>query len=125
MSNTKEKLVGSKCQNVKIMGSKRDLINNSKPNRQAGTGKQSQGKKIATTEVTCQGLTSEGKGIVQWDGKQLEVEQLLPGEKAEVTIYKKGRFFNAEIKRLINFSDDRARQPKSMMMNVVVVRFST
>ncbi|WP_279401422.1 hypothetical protein [Piscibacillus salipiscarius] len=94
-------------------------------NRQAGTGKQSQGKKIATTEVTCQGLTSEGKGIVQWDGKQLEVEQLLPGEKAEVTIYKKGRFFNAEIKRLINFSDDRARQPKSMMMNVVVVRFST
>ncbi|MGP4071807.1 23S rRNA (uracil(1939)-C(5))-methyltransferase RlmD [Piscibacillus sp. B03] len=83
-----------------------------KQSRQPGASNQSRGKKSTTVEVTCQGLTNEGKGIIHWDGKQLEVEQLLPGEKAEVAIYKKGRYFNAEVKRLIHSSEDRARPPK-------------
>ncbi|WP_175614975.1 23S rRNA (uracil(1939)-C(5))-methyltransferase RlmD [Piscibacillus halophilus] len=82
-----------------------------KQNRPNTSGNQGGGKKSTIVEVTCQGLTNEGKGIIQWDGKQLEVEQLLPGETAEVAIYKKGRFFNAELKRLIKTSDDRVQPP--------------
>ncbi|MBB5172532.1 23S rRNA (uracil(1939)-C(5))-methyltransferase RlmD [Texcoconibacillus texcoconensis] len=75
------------------------------------TDKRSHGKKNAPVEVTCSGLTSEGKGIVRWEGKQLEVANLLPGETAEVIVSKKGRFFNTELKRVINPSEDRAHPP--------------
>ncbi|WP_411954811.1 23S rRNA (uracil(1939)-C(5))-methyltransferase RlmD [Alkalibacillus sp. S2W] len=77
------------------------------------TDKSQQGKKNVTTEVTCSGLTMEGKGIIQWEGEQLEVTNLLPGETAEVTISKKGRYFNAELKRVISPSKDRVNSPSS------------
>ncbi|WP_077330175.1 23S rRNA (uracil(1939)-C(5))-methyltransferase RlmD [Virgibacillus siamensis] len=70
-------------------------------------------QKTVTTEVTCSGLTDGGKGIVRWEGKQLEVANLLPGETAEVNISKKGRFFEIELKRVINPSEDRVNLPRS------------
>ncbi|SFE88615.1 23S rRNA (uracil(1939)-C(5))-methyltransferase RlmD [Alteribacillus iranensis] len=75
--------------------------------------KKNHGQRKSTIEVTCTGLTSEGKGIVQWEGKQVEVAHLLPGEKAEVTVSKKGRFVKMELKRVITPSEDRANRPLS------------
>ncbi|RYG73088.1 23S rRNA (uracil(1939)-C(5))-methyltransferase RlmD [Lentibacillus lipolyticus] len=65
------------------------------------------GQKAITAKVTCSGLTNEGKGLVDWEGKQLEVAHLMPGETAEVYVIKKGRYPNAELKRVINQSEDR------------------
>ncbi|WP_138417779.1 23S rRNA (uracil(1939)-C(5))-methyltransferase RlmD [Aquibacillus sediminis] len=70
-----------------------------------GRGKQ----KTVAAQVSCSGLTDEGKGIVQWEGKQLEVAHLMPGEKAEVVISSKGRYVNAELKRVITPSKDRVK----------------
>ncbi|MFZ4453448.1 23S rRNA (uracil(1939)-C(5))-methyltransferase RlmD [Salibacterium aidingense] len=68
-------------------------------------------QKPVTAEVTCSGLTKEGKGIVQWEGKKLEVEHLLPGETAEIAISKKGRHVHTELKRIIKPSEDRIEPP--------------
>ncbi|GGF27852.1 23S rRNA (uracil-C(5))-methyltransferase RlmCD [Halobacillus andaensis] len=69
------------------------------------------GRKSVTAEVTCSDLSFEGKGIVQWKGKQLEVPLLLPGEKAEVTVFQKGQSVNAELKRVITPAKDRVDPP--------------
>ncbi|MFD2706928.1 23S rRNA (uracil(1939)-C(5))-methyltransferase RlmD [Salibacterium lacus] len=69
------------------------------------------GKKPVIAEVTCSGLTNEGKGIIQWDGKNLEVEHLLPGETAEVAVSTKGRHTTTELKRVIQPSSDRVEPP--------------
>ncbi|WLR51084.1 23S rRNA (uracil(1939)-C(5))-methyltransferase RlmD [Bacillus tianshenii] len=74
-------------------------------------GAQKRGKKSVTAEVTCTGLTTDGKGIAQWEGKRLEVAHLMPGEKAEVTVSQKGRYVNAELKRVIKPSEDRVKPP--------------
>ncbi|WP_158734657.1 23S rRNA (uracil(1939)-C(5))-methyltransferase RlmD [Alteribacillus sp. YIM 98480] len=87
---------------------RKNVKSNGKP---SVSNKKGRGQNSVTIEVTCSGLTSEGKGIVQWEGKQLEVANLLPGETAEVIVSKKGRFFNTELKRLINPSEDRAHPP--------------
>lgn len=68
-------------------------------------------KKSVTAEVTCTGLTREGKGIVSWKGKQLEVEHLLLGETAEIKVSISGRDVIAEVKRIIKASDDRTKPP--------------
>ncbi|GEL76709.1 23S rRNA (uracil(1939)-C(5))-methyltransferase RlmD [Tenuibacillus multivorans] len=102
----------SKKQNSKQsspQGNRKNEKSQGKPNT---TDKHQRGKKRVTIEVTCSGLTSEGKGIIQWKGKQLEVANLLPGETAEVFVSKKGRFFNTELKRVINTSEDRANLPR-------------
>ncbi|KHE68583.1 23S rRNA (uracil(1939)-C(5))-methyltransferase RlmD [Halobacillus sp. BBL2006] len=69
------------------------------------------GRKTLTAEVTCSGLTNEGKGIAEWKGQQLEVPLLLPGEKAEVTVSQKGRFVNAELKRVVHPAKERVDPP--------------
>ncbi|KGX90017.1 23S rRNA (uracil(1939)-C(5))-methyltransferase RlmD [Pontibacillus marinus] len=69
------------------------------------------GQKIATAKVTCSGLTSEGKGIAQWDGKRLEVADLLPGETAEIIVSKKGQYVNGDLKKVITPSKDRVTPP--------------
>ncbi|PKR76667.1 23S rRNA (uracil(1939)-C(5))-methyltransferase RlmD [Halalkalibacillus sediminis] len=69
------------------------------------------GQKTVTAEVTCTGLNSEGKGIVEWKGQQLEVAHLMPGEKAEITVNTKGRFVNTKLKRVINSSENRVKPP--------------
>ncbi len=70
-------------------------------------------QKTVTAKVTCSGLTDGGKGIALWEGKQLEVANLLPGETAEVDISKKGRFFDIELKRVIKPSESRVNLPRS------------
>ncbi|MBA2175856.1 23S rRNA (uracil(1939)-C(5))-methyltransferase RlmD [Halobacillus locisalis] len=69
------------------------------------------GGKTITAEVTCTGFTNEGKGIAEWKGQKLEVPYLLPGEKAEVHVSQKGKFVNAELKRVIDASQDRVEAP--------------
>ncbi|MFB4168652.1 23S rRNA (uracil(1939)-C(5))-methyltransferase RlmD [Virgibacillus sp. JSM 102003] len=78
----------------------------SKGKRTANNDRQ-RSQKTVTAEVACTGLTDGGKGIVKWEGKQLEVAGLLPGETAEVNISKKGHFFDTELKRVIKPSEDR------------------
>ncbi|SEA90862.1 23S rRNA (uracil1939-C5)-methyltransferase [Thalassobacillus cyri] len=86
---------------------------NIKPNssRNQADGKPKGKQKTVTAEVTCSGLTNEGKGIVEWEGKRLEVAHLMPGEKAEVIVSKRGRYVNAELKRVIKPSKDRITPP--------------
>ncbi|WP_404452715.1 23S rRNA (uracil(1939)-C(5))-methyltransferase RlmD [Virgibacillus necropolis] len=66
-------------------------------------------RKTITAKVTCSGLTNDGKGIAQWEGKQLEVAHLMPGETAEVNVSTRGRYVNTELKRVINPSKDRVK----------------
>ncbi|WP_026703063.1 23S rRNA (uracil(1939)-C(5))-methyltransferase RlmD [Salibacterium aidingense] len=74
-------------------------------------GKAAGRQKTVTAKVTCSGLTDEGKGIVQWEGKKLEVEHLLPGETAELAVSQKGRHTRTELKRIIKPSDERVKPP--------------
>ncbi|MGR9047544.1 23S rRNA (uracil(1939)-C(5))-methyltransferase RlmD [Halobacillus faecis] len=74
-------------------------------------GKPARGQKPVTAEVTCSGLTDEGKGIAEWKGKRLEVPLLLPGEMAEVNIVQKGKFLDAEVKRVITSAEERVDPP--------------
>ncbi|WP_188207210.1 23S rRNA (uracil(1939)-C(5))-methyltransferase RlmD [Alkalibacillus aidingensis] len=90
-------------------GNRKNIKSKGKPD---ATGRNQRGKKRATIEVTCSGLTSEGKGIIEWDGKQLEVAYLLPGETAEVMVTKKGRLITAELKRVLKPSEDRINRLK-------------
>ncbi|WP_051353291.1 23S rRNA (uracil(1939)-C(5))-methyltransferase RlmD [Thalassobacillus devorans] len=83
---------------------------NTKPGKQAGGNPKGKQKNV-TAKVTCSGLSKEGKGIIQWEGKQLEVPHLMPGETAEVLVSKKGRYVNAELKRVIKPSEDRVTPP--------------
>ncbi|WP_431801487.1 23S rRNA (uracil(1939)-C(5))-methyltransferase RlmD [Halobacillus andaensis] len=69
------------------------------------------GQKSISLVETCTGLSNEGKGIVQWQGKQLEVPFLLPGEKAEVNVFPKGRTVEAELKRVITSAEERVEPP--------------
>ncbi|SHN23763.1 23S rRNA (uracil(1939)-C(5))-methyltransferase RlmD [Gracilibacillus kekensis] len=75
------------------------------------TNKRHGNKQSVTAEVTCSSLTQEGKGIVQWKGKQLEVEHLLPGEIAEITVSTNGQHVHSKVKRIIKTSDDRTKPP--------------
>ncbi|WP_077622479.1 23S rRNA (uracil(1939)-C(5))-methyltransferase RlmD [Sediminibacillus massiliensis] len=77
--------------------------------KQLSSNKRRNNKKSVTVKVTCNGLTSEGKGIVQWEGKQLEIEHLLPGETAEISVSPSGRYANAELKRVITPSENRIK----------------
>ncbi|KGX84690.1 23S rRNA (uracil(1939)-C(5))-methyltransferase RlmD [Pontibacillus litoralis] len=89
--------------------------------RRSRTGGKSQGandgrersKKTVTAEVSCSGLTNDGKGIVQWKGKRLEVAHLMPGETAEVLVSTTGRTVKTELKRITNRSKDRVKPPCS------------
>ncbi|KGP89965.1 RNA methyltransferase [Pontibacillus chungwhensis BH030062] len=83
----------------------------SKGKRHASDKRQRGGSKAVTAEVTCSGLTSEGKGIAQWEGKELEVPHLLPGEKAEVLVTRQGPYVNAEVKRVISAAKERVEPP--------------
>ncbi|RPF50663.1 23S rRNA (uracil(1939)-C(5))-methyltransferase RlmD [Aquisalibacillus elongatus] len=105
---TKRKDRGYKKSNNKPKSQPKGKSKNFKANP---NNRPQQSKKGVTAEFTCRGLSSEGKGLIEWEGKQLEVANLLPGEKAEVQIIKKGRYFNAELKRLIQTSDDRVQPP--------------
>lgn len=99
----------------KPYGKKDSAPGNQKGSPSKGKGKgndaRQRGGKSVTAEVTCSGLTTDGKGIAQWEGKQLEVEHLLPGEKAEVLVSKSGKFVNAELKRVVSPSEDRVTPP--------------
>ncbi|MET3683233.1 23S rRNA (uracil1939-C5)-methyltransferase [Alkalibacillus flavidus] len=68
-------------------------------------------QKEQTAKVTCTGFTNDGKGIAEWEGKQLEVPYLLPGETAEIYVTKKGRFVNASVKRILEAADSRVKPP--------------
>lgn len=48
----------------------------SKKGKSKGNDSPSRGQKSVTAEVTCSGLTNEGRGIAEWKGKQLEVPLL-------------------------------------------------
>ncbi|SIS46150.1 23S rRNA (uracil(1939)-C(5))-methyltransferase RlmD [Salimicrobium flavidum] len=61
-----------------------------------------------TTEVTCTGLTDDGKGIATWKGKRLEVPHLLPGEKAEVAVPKRGP---AKVVKILEANENRQKAP--------------
>ncbi|PBB06195.1 23S rRNA (uracil(1939)-C(5))-methyltransferase RlmD [Salimicrobium humidisoli] len=85
--------------------------NRKKPhNRPAPSGKphSSKQEQPKTTEVTCTGLTDDGKGIATWKGKRLEIPHLLPGEKAEVAVPKRGP---AEVVRVTEKSEVRQEAP--------------
>ncbi|WP_058306359.1 23S rRNA (uracil(1939)-C(5))-methyltransferase RlmD [Gracilibacillus massiliensis] len=84
---------------------------NEKSQGKSKTNKRQANKQSVTAEVTCTGLTQEGKGIVQWKGKQLAVEQLLPGETAEISVFTNRQDVNPKVKRIIKTSDDRTKPP--------------
>ncbi|GAA0455658.1 23S rRNA (uracil(1939)-C(5))-methyltransferase RlmD [Alkalibacillus silvisoli] len=69
------------------------------------------GQKTVTAEVTCKGFTSNGQGLVDWEGKEIEVPYLLPGETAEVAVTTNGKFINTKVKRVIKPSEDRVKPP--------------
>ncbi|WP_085993363.1 23S rRNA (uracil(1939)-C(5))-methyltransferase RlmD [Oceanobacillus senegalensis] len=77
--------------------------------KQSKTSNRRGNKKKVTVEVVCAGLSHEGKGIVQWEGRQLEVEHLLPGEKAEIAVSTSGRVVHAQLKRIITPAKDRVK----------------
>ncbi|KGX88653.1 RNA methyltransferase [Pontibacillus halophilus JSM 076056 = DSM 19796] len=79
--------------------------------KRSSDGANQRGQKGITAEVTCTRLTHDGKGIAQWEGKQVEVPHLLPGEKAEILITKRGRDVSGELKRVIASSKDRVEPP--------------
>lgn len=110
MSNRKNK--GYK-KSVKKNKKQRPQGSRTPVNKKAPGKTHRQGKKRVTIEATCTGLNHEGKGIFQWEGMRLEVENFLPGETAEVTISQKGRFPKAELKRVITQSKDRAGSPST------------
>ncbi|MCA0970501.1 23S rRNA (uracil(1939)-C(5))-methyltransferase RlmD [Halobacillus litoralis] len=87
----------------------------SKPPKGAPKGKKGgpprRQPKAMTAEVTCSALTPEGKGVAKWKGQDIEVPHLLPGEKAEVLVSQKGKFVQAELKRVIEASEDRVEAP--------------
>ncbi|MDQ0300499.1 23S rRNA (uracil1939-C5)-methyltransferase [Salibacterium salarium] len=107
---SRDKQYQSEKQNSKQPPPQRNQKNLKSKGKPSATDKKQRGQNNVTIEATCSGLTSEGKGIVQWEGKQLEVANLLPGETAEIVVSKKGRF-NTELKRVINPSEDRANPP--------------
>lgn len=76
-----------------------------------GNDARQRSQKTVIAEVTCSGLTNDGKGIAQWEGKQLEVAHLLPGETAEVNVSTRGQRVNTELKRVITPSKDRVKPP--------------
>ncbi|WP_027964028.1 23S rRNA (uracil(1939)-C(5))-methyltransferase RlmD [Halalkalibacillus halophilus] len=80
--------------------------NNSRPPKP-----QKRNENKVTAMVTCKELTSDGKGIVEWEGKQLEVPHLLTGEKAEILVNAKGRFANPKVKRIIKAHETRVTPP--------------
>ncbi|RSL30680.1 23S rRNA (uracil(1939)-C(5))-methyltransferase RlmD [Salibacterium salarium] len=82
----------------------------SKGKQKSGTGLQRGGKPV-TAEVTCTGLSDEGKGIAEWKGKQLEIPHLLPGETAEVNVFQRGQYVNAEVKHVITPAGERVDPP--------------
>ncbi|SDH76659.1 23S rRNA (uracil1939-C5)-methyltransferase [Alteribacillus persepolensis] len=108
---SRNKQYQSEKQNSKQLPPNKNRKNQKSKGKPPAADKRQHGKKSVIAEVTCSGLTSEGKGVIEWEGKQLEVANLLPGETAEVIVSKKGRFFNTELKRVINPSEDRAYPP--------------
>lgn len=67
--------------------------------------------KILTTG-TCTGITHDGKGIVDYEGIPLYVEQLLKGETAEILIHQSnGKYAFGSIQRLIKGHPQRATPP--------------
>lgn len=86
--NNRNKVKKNKRSSTKKPANQRthQKTNNSKPQHK----NQPKSKKKTIAEVTCTGLTHEGKGVFEWEGKSLSVDNFLPGEKAEVLISQKG-----------------------------------
>lgn len=67
--------------------------------------------KTVIAEVTCTGLTTDAKGIADWEGTKLEVAYLLPGETADVAISGRGRYAKAEVTQVKQASKERVKPP--------------
>lgn len=69
-------------------------------------------KTLATFTGLCTGLTHDGKGIIDYQGIPLYVEQLIKGETAEIAIHSdNGKYAFGSIKKMIKSSPDRATPP--------------
>ncbi|QAS52262.1 23S rRNA (uracil(1939)-C(5))-methyltransferase RlmD [Halobacillus litoralis] len=108
---SKRKSLGYKKSKNKPKRSEKSYGKQNKSRNNERKGKSQRSKNAVTAEVTCSGLTNEGKGIAEWKGKQLEVPLLLPGEKAEVNVFQKGSLVNAELKRVITSAEERVDPP--------------
>ncbi|SDK05586.1 23S rRNA (uracil(1939)-C(5))-methyltransferase RlmD [Sediminibacillus albus] len=100
-------------QSNKFHSNKQSTPTTHKSNKSQGknltNNKRGRSKKTITAEVTCTGLTKSGKGIINWEGKQLEIEHLLPGETAEITVSTSGKQVDAALKRVITTSENRVK----------------
>ncbi|SDM18343.1 23S rRNA (uracil(1939)-C(5))-methyltransferase RlmD [Sediminibacillus halophilus] len=109
--NSGDKSSTKRKQSTKSHSKKHSKPDTHKANKFQGknlsNNKRGRNKKTVTAEVTCTGLTKQGKGIIQWEGKQLEIEHLLPGETAEITVSTSGRQIDAVLKRVITPSENR------------------
>src|SRR5580698_7201222 len=62
------------------------------------------------TTVLITGLSSEGRGIAQWDGKIMFVDNALPGETVVIHTFKKHRQYNeAKAIEILTRSPDRVQ----------------
>ena len=65
-----------------------------------------------TINVECSDLDRDGKGIARWNGWVVVVDDLLPGEQAQVQLQQRHRSrWLARRGELIQPSDDRRRPP--------------
>ncbi|WP_242866744.1 23S rRNA (uracil(1939)-C(5))-methyltransferase RlmD [Abyssisolibacter fermentans] len=58
-------------------------------------------------KVKCVGMDEEGKGIVKINGREIHVPYLIEGETAIVEVFKKRKFTNAKVIRIVEKSKKR------------------
>lgn len=76
----------------------------------SGPGKKISSHKILR-EFDCIGYSKSGQGIIEFEGRQLEVPALIKGERAQVEIGTVAKGYRARVKKIILASEDRVNPP--------------
>lgn len=62
-------------------------------------------------EFDCIGFSKSGQGLIEFEGRQLEVPALIKGERALIELLPSARGYRARLKKLILVSEERVKPP--------------
>lgn len=92
------------------MNEKTDYSKRTQRDKSKNTRHSSRAKSVSG-EFECIGYSKQGYGIIEYQGRQLEVFGLIKGEKAEIDLQSHRGGYKANIKKLKLISEDRVEPP--------------
>ncbi|MGB3368550.1 MAG: 23S rRNA (uracil(1939)-C(5))-methyltransferase RlmD, partial [Acidaminobacteraceae bacterium] len=106
-STTKKSNAGGRAANQKLMFDKDGVPIKKQTFAKPVKEKKAPARKMEHIREKCVGLTTDAKGVVMFNGKELLVPHILEGEKALIEVRNSGKFSSRKVVSLMTKSDSR------------------